>query len=218
MKNTVFLFLMFLTGPFGIRSQTAPFPCQLLSVDTIQVCKTNHNLIAVTITNHDTTETWGPTFISITSTTGDSVGSLTTCGCVILFKGTTGTFNLTAKDTTFKVPANYCCNITLKGSGSVCFQSYDRCLATGISPLAKGGEMLNLFPNPANNQVTLDLGQIPSGEVLVSLINMQGQKVYSEIFTAQSAQFDVSKFSKGMYLVQVSGAGMLPSNRKLLVE
>ncbi|MFI5149235.1 MAG: T9SS type A sorting domain-containing protein [Bacteroidia bacterium] len=218
MKNKVLLFLLILSGSYGMVAQTAPFPCELLTVDSVQTSRFNPKLIAVTITNHDTAQTWGPTYLCAIDMAGDTVGSVTMCGCVILFKRATGTFNLTARDTNFRVPPNYCCNLVLKGSGSICPKKFDNCTFAGIAALTKTEEGLNLFPNPASSDVTLDLGVAPASEVVVSVLNIQGRKVQSQVLVSQLAHLDVSMLAKGLYLVQISGKGILPNSRKLLIN
>jgi hypothetical protein len=217
MKRTIlYIYALFVCLGSGF-AQTAPFPCDQLSVDSIQTCRVNPHLIAITITNHDESVTWGPTRMSILSTTGDSVGNEVMCGCVILFKGATGTFNITPKDTSFRVPAHYCAQVILTGSGSTCTKSFNQCMATGLPTANTTNKALNLFPNPAKDVFTLELGHQPLAEALLSLLNLHGKQVFSETLTSQSTQLDVSSLPKGIYLIRVLEQGVLSETKKIVL-
>lgn len=60
---------------------------------------------------------------------------------------------------------------------------------------------ISLFPNPANNQFTI---QIPEGVGFsLNLVDISGRVVLSRRYMNSFAQIDVSDLSKGTYLVQV---------------
>jgi len=219
MKKIFLLLFTLLAGlGSGYSQSLPPFPCDLLSVDTIQTSRINPKLIQVTMTNHDSAQTWGPTLISIIGTNGDTVGSLVTCGCVILFKGKTGTFNITANDTNFRVPTNYCASLSLTGSGSVCTKTYSHCEFAGLPPEAAESSLLRLFPSPAHDLITLDLGYTPAADAQLAIQNMQGRKVLSEPLYTQSTSLDLSRLAKGIYLVQVYEKGVLSGTKKMMVD
>jgi hypothetical protein len=65
----------------------------------------------------------------------------------------------------------------------------------------------NIFPNPATDQLTLDLGPIKEDGV-VRIINLLGQEI-DQISTRGASQLtlDISSYNSGVYLVQlVSGS------------
>jgi hypothetical protein len=210
------LFSLFACFSSGF-AQTTPFPCDQLTVDSIQTCRVNPHLISLTITNLDESYTWGPTRMSVLSTTGDSVGNAVMCGCVILFKGQTGTFNITPKDTSFRVPTHYCAQVILTGSGSTCVKSFDQCTVTGIPSQPAVDNSINLFPNPAQDVFAVELGHQPS-ETRLSLINLQGKEVLSQMLTSQHTQLDGSALPKGLYLIRIFEQGQLNSTKKFILE
>ncbi|MCW5906633.1 MAG: T9SS type A sorting domain-containing protein [Chitinophagales bacterium] len=81
-----------------------------------------------------------------------------------------------------------------------CFSSY-----LGITKVQEVGQ-LNCFPNPASNTLTIDLGNMPSGNFLISIIDMQGTVVYTQHSTVTALlHLEVSPFAKGIYAVHAKG-------------
>jgi len=85
---------------------------------------------------------------------------------------------------------------------------YYESFTTGVTPRELPGASVNLYPNPARNQVTLDV-QLPRAEqVTVSLYNVTGARMLS--MTASNAQqnlrerIDLSMLPAGMYQLQVA--------------
>tara|TARA_R100000306_G_scaffold25158_3_gene28215 strand:- start:915 stop:1130 length:216 start_codon:yes stop_codon:yes gene_type:complete len=58
-----------------------------------------------------------------------------------------------------------------------------------------------VYPNPATNQITIDLGSNANSKV--AIYNVLGQQFYaSEI--EKAAQIDVSAFQTGTYVIKIS--------------
>lgn len=70
---------------------------------------------------------------------------------------------------------------------------------------------LQVYPNPASNELTVQLKGAVKGEVQVELFNMMGQKVFTTSNTAIDGQYrqtlNCTQLSKGMYMVKVSNGG-----------
>jgi hypothetical protein len=212
------LTLLFITVfPAAWNAQTiAPYSCDNLTVDSIFTCKTNAQLISLTVTNHDTTQTWGPTFFAIMSPAGDTVATYVTCGCVVILRGKTGTINFPARDTSFRVPARYCCSLSMTGSNVICKKTYNTCSFAGIPTIAPGQGAMKLFPNPVQDNLTLDLGTDPVSECHFVLMNMQGQEILSEALVSEQSNVSLAGISKGIYIVQLYRNGVLTSSEKLI--
>ena len=76
-----------------------------------------------------------------------------------------------------------------------------------------------VYPNPAMGITTLSLGsRIESGEV--TLVDLNGRELGNwSVSNARQLEFDVSKFTPGIYLIQIaSGNGEAPERVKLLVQ
>jgi spore coat protein CotH len=74
---------------------------------------------------------------------------------------------------------------------------------TAISEI-KPGNHFNLFPNPANKLVYLDIKD-PQESLSFELIDMNGRTLFSKYINNCSAlSFDVSDYSKGLYFVRMT--------------
>ena len=74
----------------------------------------------------------------------------------------------------------------------------DVVVATGIGELA--GAIVTLFPNPANNVMTLDLGGL-SGRTEYTLHDATGRLVASDVITRDRGTIDVSALTNGAYVM-----------------
>ena len=66
-------------------------------------------------------------------------------------------------------------------------------------------QMTSIFPNPASDQVTLEIPW-SNGEALVELVSLSGQVLFSKHSYKHKMNFDVNQLPTGMYFVRVSGA------------
>lgn len=74
---------------------------------------------------------------------------------------------------------------------------------TSIDPVAAGVRM-NLQPNPATSQVSLNIAGV-TGMVNCTLVDMSGRVVYNQNINAESAQvIDLSNLAKGAYFVRIT--------------
>jgi hypothetical protein len=76
-------------------------------------------------------------------------------------------------------------------------------------------EELMLYPNPATNQVQI---QLPNeSAITVVITDLSGREVYRQAHQSAHVSVDVSTFNPGNYLVQVHGAGAFIT-KKLVVN
>jgi PKD repeat protein len=77
---------------------------------------------------------------------------------------------------------------------------------TGIQEPGTNRERILVYPNPTTGIVNLTILD-PSSRIDLSVINVQGQMVYSDHFSAKSGnmekQFDFSGFIKGIYFLRI---------------
>lgn len=78
------------------------------------------------------------------------------------------------------------------------FLSYPNALNNESFVLATND--IKLYPNPANNQVTVESNSIIN---TLEIFDLTGKKMYSKHINSLNTTIDVSLFSKGMYLVKV---------------
>jgi hypothetical protein len=80
---------------------------------------------------------------------------------------------------------------------------------------------LSLYPNPASQEFTINLGDNSSDNIDVSIVNSLGQQLrrYDQsVFNGSSqASFDVSSFASGLYFISIKSDG-ITSTKKLLIK
>ena len=63
---------------------------------------------------------------------------------------------------------------------------------------------LSIYPNPASNNLTINLQQLKVSEnTLVSIFDIQGKLLLQQTVVQQQTEFNISKFAKGIYVVKV---------------
>lgn len=77
--------------------------------------------------------------------------------------------------------------------------------------------LISVYPNPAKDQINLDLSSLTSKDASVKVMNSKGAVVYEANVSDSNVSINSSAFGKGMYLVQVSSGNKL-SNKKIVIE
>ncbi|MSQ79847.1 MAG: T9SS type A sorting domain-containing protein [Flavobacteriaceae bacterium] len=86
----------------------------------------------------------------------------------------------------------------------------------GISGVSM--ERLNIYPNPTNGQVMVDLNT--SETTLITLSDMSGKRIYTEALKATNGihSIDLSNYPQGLYIIQVQSGNRNFVNRIELVK
>ncbi len=88
--------------------------------------------------------------------------------------------------------------------------------ATGVNENSFASS-INLFPNPADNHLTIDLGS-NNKKVKVTITDITGKIIYTNISTyTQKVEVNTQDFATGIYVVQIQAADFI-GNKKLVVE
>lgn len=89
---------------------------------------------------------------------------------------------------------------------------------TGISSLSLGEESgVTLFPNPANNHLTIDLGTY-NKEVQATITDITGKVIYkTAAFSTQNIEVNTEDFPTGIYVVQILSTDFI-ATKKLVIE
>lgn len=74
-------------------------------------------------------------------------------------------------------------------------------------------EALSIFPNPTNNNITIQTGLTESYQI--SIYNVAGELMRRETINGPSAQFDLSSYSTGLYFIELKGSSF-SVNRKII--
>ncbi len=88
----------------------------------------------------------------------------------------------------------------------------------GINDLMGKEKNIVIYPNPANNKITISNNKEIPEEAIVSIFEISGQKVLQEKFHNQKLiEIDVSRLTNGIYLVKIqSKEGMVV--KKLVIQ
>lgn len=116
----------------------------------------------------------------------------------------------------FAAPGNY--NVCLTVSDPVAGLTYNVCksiIITGINNYEETAGF-DIFPNPAKNQLVVELENAGSEEFTVSVVNSFGQIVLVENLAGNKISLDISKIEAGTYFVRVQNEKQT-STRKLLI-
>jgi hypothetical protein len=78
----------------------------------------------------------------------------------------------------------------------------------------------NIYPNPATNEVTIDLGAIPYNELIsikIVIVDISGRNVKKITPNSSLIKVNTSDFASGTYLINIAGTSIVQTE-KLLIE
>jgi hypothetical protein len=76
------------------------------------------------------------------------------------------------------------------------------CMPVAIDEPQHTGKLITVYPNPANEVITLDLPEVIN-KYEVRIIDLSGRVLFSEIRGEEKPVLDVTQLPKGLYIVQV---------------
>ncbi|PNQ74848.1 hypothetical protein C1T31_01535 [Hanstruepera neustonica] len=91
-------------------------------------------------------------------------------------------------------------------------------IVDGLSVDEFGFDVFNIYPNPTNGEVTIELSS--HEDVTIGLYDIRGRKVYNNEFkntTAFNKTIDLSSASTGVYMLQVT-SGTRTATKKLIIK
>lgn len=72
-------------------------------------------------------------------------------------------------------------------------------------------DRLIIYPNPSKDLVTIQTGEI--GTYTVEITSLNGQKLYSRVFSANTCTVEFSSFRKGVYFITVRSKDLVQTNK-----
>ncbi len=92
--------------------------------------------------------------------------------------------------------------------------------AAGTGPLAATKPVIRVYPNPADQFITVTLSEHTTGTNTALMVNMQGQTVISEVFEAGEHQFtwQTRNLASGIYFLKVRDQAGLQSVQKVWIK
>lgn len=103
------------------------------------------------------------------------------------------------------VASNDCGNDTIRDTVSV----------TGVSVESLTKANVSLYPNPANNNVTIDLGN--ATQATFQLVDIKGQLIIRKELNSNNTLINLNEVAKGVYFVKVTAEGVQYTN-KLIIQ
>lgn len=89
---------------------------------------------------------------------------------------------------------------------------------SGNSVTENNAYQIAVFPNPANQEVVIQLNSEELTKGAISLVNVMGQQVYASSINNSTIKLDVSTFSEGVYFINVYDNGIIIRKIKLVVQ
>lgn len=77
-------------------------------------------------------------------------------------------------------------------------------VVTSASSNISEQNIVNVFPNPANDFIVVDLGFIPTKPVFIQLFDNGGRLLTNWTQSQRKKQYDLSQYSSGSYLIQIN--------------
>lgn len=75
---------------------------------------------------------------------------------------------------------------------------------TGIEATNNNQSNIAVYPNPANNNIIIDLqGLLSIQNNIISIYNIQGQRILEQSFNKEKIEVDMSGLSKGIYILKL---------------
>ncbi len=72
---------------------------------------------------------------------------------------------------------------------------------------------ITIYPNPAENDVTIDLGTNDLKNAVIEIVDLLGKSVYKETIVQKTTQLNISDFSNGIYLIKFSNDNGTVTNK-----
>ncbi len=91
---------------------------------------------------------------------------------------------------------------------------------TSVANLTGASTQVKLFPNPAVNSVTIDLGNTAYNATAIQVTNVQGQIVHTQALTAYNnlLQLNISNYASGVYILTIRLSNGTESKARLVKE
>lgn len=87
----------------------------------------------------------------------------------------------------------------------------DQFIRVGVNEVAKNISNVQVYPNPATSEATINFNMSKAGNVVLQIVNMLGQTVYSSridaVAGANTTKIDVASYKAGMYFYTMIANG-----------
>lgn len=88
------------------------------------------------------------------------------------------------------------------------YEASYRSFIAGIQNTHSDNSFFTVYPNPSNNEITISIKQIKDDKnTLLSIFDMQGSLVLKQTLQKGKTEIEISRFSKGIYLLRLTNGG-----------
>lgn len=101
------------------------------------------------------------------------------------------------------IPPNILAASVTNASTTLTLTTTNMCGTIGLDETSFVDSDLNVYPNPAANEITLNFGDASFNKAEISFYNMLGEKVSSLFVSGNLHTIDISTLSAGVYLMEV---------------
>lgn len=63
---------------------------------------------------------------------------------------------------------------------------------------------VNIYPNPTNNQITIDLGAAPTKNTTLAIMDLVGKVLHYQALTTTKTTINLNNYSHGVYLIKIT--------------
>lgn len=115
------------------------------------------------------------------------------------------------------LPGDYEVTVT-DANGCEVFDTITVRIDSTISAVAPEMELLDvqIYPNPATDRLQVEIDQLPTEAVSLSIVDLSGRVVMERVVTDKLTTFNMTDLRAGMYLVRISVDGSVARHLKLL--
>ena len=145
---------------------------------------------------------------------------------VVSSSGSTEAFSSGA--TTSNSGINFSHTFTQVGSNSYVCEPHSSIMFGTITVVADGTldvttfedalNLINIYPNPANATLNVDVPSQMKGQSSMELYNVLGRKIYSKNITELTSSISISNWNSGVYLIRISSDENGKSTTKRFVK
>jgi len=185
------------------------FGCDSIVTLYLSVNPVSDSTISETICQNNTFS-FGGQFINTAGTYHDTLVNALGCDSIVIL-------NLAVSDTSFSefwiTDTSYTWNtITYNTSGD-----YNQTLLntagcdsvvtlhlTIITGIENPDKLISIYPNPAQDNIHVDFGQIPETEMMVAIFDAYGRNVHLSRISKQYNEIDIQGLTTGIYFIEIS--------------
>ncbi len=201
MRKIIFLFVLISASIVISKAQVTD--CNNFCVLNVSVDSVNNKMHLTIFNGNDSTTQVNYPIIQVTNTLGDTVANIN--GLAYYFAQFGGDTLVHVIPTTLtSLPVGFTCTvyITDRLTHSTCTIAYPSICTVGINELFVNNN-LRIYPNPATNDIHVDLGKLNNQQALINLYDTEGRLMKRYATASNHLIIDREGLINGIYFVTV---------------